>query len=239
MHRIAAFVLPFALAFPSACTTPQQVMDQATNEMVLESYRVPAGYAGLMSSALTRALFVGDNAVGRVISTPDGQLIVVAPESVQAGVARLIEQLNAAQPPLRTATNIRIDYWLVYGTRVGTPTTEYPAPVLAETLAAVQQAEGPMEFELYAHKVLTSMDEEKARISSQGLFIEQEASWNPLGGAITAEVSIDAKGGSGLSTEIRLSPEQVVVLGEVADIGGDQPFDALYYIISPSVIGAQ
>jgi hypothetical protein len=238
MLRIATFALPFALSLSSACTTPQQVMDQATNDMVLEAYAVPVGYSGLMASALTRALFVGDNAVGRVIETPDGQIIVVAPESVQVGVKRLIEQLNAAQPPVRTPTNIRIDYWLVHGTRAEAPATTFPAPALAETLAAVQQAEGPMAFELYAHKVLTSLDEEEARISAAGLFIEQEASWNAAGGTITAEVAIDASGGTGMRTDIRLSPGQVVVLGEVADISGDQPYDTLYYIISPTVVGA-
>lgn len=238
MLRIATFALPFALTLSAACDTPHQVMDQASNEMVLQSYSVPPGYAGLMSSALTRALFVGDSAVGRVIETPDGQIIVVAPESVQAGVERLIDQLNSNEPPLRTTTNIRIDYWLVHGTRAEAPSSEYPAPALAETLAAVQRAEGPMHFELYAHKVLTSMDEERARISSQGLFIEQEASWNAATGTITAEVSIDTKGGSGISTDIRLASNQVVVLGELADIDGDQPYDSLYYVISPSVIGA-
>ncbi len=239
MHHIFTFALPFALAASTACTTPQQVMEEATNDMVLQSYSVPDGYAGIMASALTRALFVGGDAVGRVIETPDGQIIVVAPESVQTGVERLIDQLNDSKPPLRTPTNIRMDYWLVYGHRVEAPTTEVPAPALADTLAAVQQAEGPMSFELHAHKVLTSLDEEEARISSQGLFIEQEASWNSAGGTITAEVSIDAKGGTGMRTDIRLKPGQVVVLGEVADIDGDQPFDTLYYIISPSVVGAQ
>ena len=238
MLRIVSFALPFALTLSSACTTPQQVMDQATNDMVLEAYTVPPGYSGLMSSALTRAMFVGKEAVGRVIETPDGQIIVVAPESVQQGVERLIDQLNAAKPALRTPTNIRIDYWLVHGHRADALTTEYPAPVLAETLDAVQQAEGPMRFELYAHKVLTSLDEEDAKLSSDGLFIRQVASWSGTGGAITAEVGIEAAGGSGVNTELRLAPGQVVVLGEVSDIAGDQGFDTLYYIVSPTVIGA-
>ncbi len=238
MLRIASFALPFVLSISTACTTPQQVMDQATNDMILEAYTVPEGYAGLMSSALTRAMFVGKEAVGRVIETPDGQIIVVAPESVQQGVKRLIDQLNASRPALRTPTNIRIDYWLIHGHRVEAPTTEVPAPILAETLAAVQQAEGPMRFELYAHKVLTSLDEEDAHISSDGLFIQQEASWSSTGGAITAEIGIEAKGGSGVNTELRLAPGQVVVLGEVADITGDQSYDTLYYVISPTVIDA-
>ncbi len=237
MLRIAAFTLPFFLA--TACSTPAQVMDQATNDMALQSYSVPEGYAGIMASALSRSMAIGNEKVGRVIETPDGQIIVVAPESVQAGVAKLIDQLNASKPPLRTPTNIRIDYWLVHGVRAEAPSSDYPAPALAETLEAVQQTEGPMDFELYAHKVLTSLDEESARISSDGLFIEQEASWSSAGGAITAEVAIDAAGGTGMRTDIRLKPGQVVVLGEVADITGDQPFDTLYYIISPSVIGAQ
>jgi hypothetical protein len=239
MQRIATFALPFALTITTACTTPQQVMDQATNDMVLQSYSVPEGYAGIMASALSRSMAIGDEKVGRVIETPDGQIIVVAPESVQAGVSKLIDQLNDSKPPLRTPTNIRMDYWLVHGTRAEAASTTYPAPVLAETLDAVQQAEGPMDFALYAHKVLTSLDEERARISSDGLFIEQEASWSAAGGAITAEVAIDAAGGTGMRTDIRLQPGQVVVLGEVADIAGDQPFDTLYYIISPSVVVAQ
>ncbi len=238
MLRIATFALPFALAVSSGCTTPLEVMDQATNDMVLEAYAVPPGYSGLMSSALTRAMFVGNDAVGRVIETPDGQIIVVAPQSVQQGVKRLIDQLNASKPALRTPTNIRIDYWLVHGHRAEAPATEYPAPILAETLEAVQQAEGPMRFELYAHKVLTSLDEERADLSSDGLFIRQEASWSSTGGTITAEVGIEAAGGVGINTDIRLSPGQVVVLGEVADIADDQPYDALYYVISPTVIEA-
>jgi hypothetical protein len=161
---------------------------------------------------------------------------VVAPESVQVGVRRLIDQLNAAEPPLRTPANIRMDYWLVYGTRAEAPSESYPAPALSEALEAVQQAEGPMAFELFAHKVLTSVDEEDARISSRGLFIEQEASWNRASGIVTAEVGIDAEGGTGLRTDVRLRPGQVMVLGEVADTRGDQPYDSLYYVISASVI---
>lgn len=237
MLRIACFVLPFAASLAIGCAPPPRGVEPTTNDVVLESYSVPAGYAGLMSSALSRALFVGENAVGRVIETPDGQLIVVAPQSVQVGVKRLIDQLVASQPPLRTPVNIKLDYWLVWGTRAETPTTEAPVPALADTLAAVQQAEGPMRFELYAHKVLTSMDDEQARISAQGLFIEQEASWDPVGAVVTAEVAIDAAGGTGMRTEVRLSPGQVVVLGEVADIDGDQPYDTLYYVISPTVVG--
>jgi len=239
MLRIATLALPIALSLFSACTTPQQVMDPAGNEMVLEAYSVPVGYAGIMASALSRSMAIGTEKVGRVIETPDGQLIVVAPQSVQVGVSRLIDQLNTSKPPIRTPTNIRMDYWLVHGTRAAEPSTAYPAPALAETLDAVQHAEGPMHFELFAHKVLTSLDEQKARISSDGLFIEQEASWNSAGGAITAEVSIDATGGTGMRTDIRLQPGQVVVLGEVADIAGDQPFDTLYYIVSPSVVAAR
>ncbi len=240
MLRITALALPFATALAGACTTPQQVMDQASNEMVLQSYSVPAGYSNLMSSALTRALFVGkDNPVGRVIEAPDGQLIVVAPESVQEGVKRLIDELNASQPAVRTPTNIRIDYWMVHGTRADELSTSYPAPVLADTLAAVQQQEGPMAFELHSHQVLTSLDDERASLSSPGLFIRQTATWNAAGGTIAAEVEIEAERGVGTATDIQVAPGQVVVLAELGDTAGDQPYDTLYYVISPSVVDAR
>lgn len=223
--------------FALGCVPPAETHPFPPGQ-VLETYAVPEGYSGLMEQALTRVLFFGDEPVGRVIQAPDGRLIVVAPESVQEGVARLVEQLNAAQPAPRTPANIRIDYWLLHGRRAEAASTEAPAPALAATMAAIQQAEGPMDFELYAHKVLTSVDDERARLSSPGLEIEQYATWDAAGKTINAEVGIDAAGGSGARTAVQVASGQVVVLAEVADLADDQPWDTLYYVISPTVLGA-
>ncbi|MFH1463384.1 MAG: hypothetical protein ABIO70_03260 [Pseudomonadota bacterium] len=219
------------------CATPGETHPFPPGQ-VLETYAVPEGYSSLMEQALTRVLFFGDEPVGRVIQSPDGRLIVVAPESVQAGVARLVDQLNAAEPAPRTPTNIRIDYWLIHGRHAEAVSTEAPAPALAQTIAAIQQAEGPMSFELYAHKVLTSVDDERARLTSSGLQIEQYATWDAAGETISAEVGIDTVGGSGARTAVQVASGQVVVLAEVADLDDDQPWDTLYYVISPTVLGA-
>jgi hypothetical protein len=218
------------------CATPET--HPLPPGQVLETYAVPEGYAALMEQALTRALFFGDEPVGRVIQSPDGRVIVVAPESVQEGVRRLVDQLNAAQPAPRTPANIRIDYWLLHGRHAETATTEAPASALAGTVAAIQQSEGPMAFELYAHKVLTSVDDQRAHLSSPGLEIEQYATWDAAGRTINAEVGIDAAGGSGARTAVQVASGQVVVLAEVADLAGDQPWDTLYYVISPAVLAA-
>src|SRR6266540_1906765 len=75
---------------------------------VVRSYSVAPEIARELRGALVEALPPG---VGYVSQTPDGHILVTAPESIQQGVQNLIAEVAAKKPP--PTPTIHFEVWLV------------------------------------------------------------------------------------------------------------------------------
>ncbi len=221
----------------SACDAPQQALETARNDMVLETYTVPEGYSGQLENALGRVLYTQKEqpSNGRVIAGPNGQIVVVAPESIQTGVRSLVDQLQAELPAASAPSNVRINYWLVRGKHAEEASPPQLDPAIDGALQAIYDAEGPLEFSLRARKSLMSMDGDRANISGGELQISQTASVDAGTGTILADLEIEASRGVGIETRIQVSSGQVVVLGEAGDFGNGKAYDTLFYIVQPQI----
>ena len=106
MKKLAAALGVIAI---SACN-PASPQPPAKAEMELQIYDVPQGTSGDLKQALARVLGnVKDStepSTGRVTLTPDGRLVVLAPERIQAGVRAIVDQVSKrpTAPPARVAT---------------------------------------------------------------------------------------------------------------------------------------
>src|SRR5690242_14850228 len=101
------------------------------SETVVRSYSISPEIAREMRAALGEALQARAKdgaAVGIVSQTPDGRLLVTAPESVQKGVQAILDEVAAKKPP--STPTIRFELWLVTATpAAGTNDND---PALAE-----------------------------------------------------------------------------------------------------------
>jgi hypothetical protein len=129
----------------------QQQIRQHRESVTIQSYPVTPEIAGEMRSALADALSASSkdgSPLGRVSLTADGRLVVVAPESVQRGVANILAEVTTDKPA--PTPTIHFEMWLVSAV----PDTATPSdngPGLAEVgpaLADIQKSRGPLHFEL-------------------------------------------------------------------------------------------
>lgn len=117
---------------------------------VTRSYQVAPEIAAELKTALQEAL---PPVTTHVSSTPDGHILVTAPESIQQGVKDLVADV-AAKKPSPTPT-IRFEAWLVTAVPAsGSPDTEQGLAELRPALAEIQKAKGPLHFELIENLAL-------------------------------------------------------------------------------------
>ena len=181
-------------------------------EMVLRTYPVPSGTGQEIRSILDN-VFAGlekDKLLARASLSPDGRLVVVGPPGIQDGVKSFLDEVGKAPPPAAPPT-VEITYWLVAGRR----TQKYAAgPGLKDVekvLAAVADADGPMEFTLVERLRLTSLSSERGFAQGQTAEVSQQAT--VTGGTLVADLSVTAKPAI-IQTRVQLTPGQTLVLGE-------------------------
>jgi hypothetical protein len=209
----------------------------------LKSYEVPAGYESRVEDVLNRVFWRGDNVplLGRAHQGAPGSVIVAAPASVQEEVGDVIARLNKLDPKVAEPKNVELSYWMIGGHKgAAVDIAALPADI-APAIAQVAASEAPMTYSVLTHQTLRSLDGAHARVTSPDLQISQVASVGPAGG-IVADIEIDAPGGVGTKTQVRLADGQVLVLGQVATGGGPGPSgtsDAIFYVVRPEPPVAQ
>ncbi len=140
MHRTAAVLVALAAIH---CSKPS-----ANESWTLRTYEV--ANARHLRNALDSVFSMEDKskALGKVNISPDGSLIVLAPESIHQGVKSLVDDFSKRPIPLQ-ASLPDMTYWMV----IGTTDTNAPAPgpelaPIASALAEIQKSQGPMKFVL-------------------------------------------------------------------------------------------
>lgn len=235
MKRISIVVAALvAAAFTTSCkerTTsvppapPDAAESTAGDGLMLKTYRVPSGYAERLRPVLSTVLRQGDHTIGRVDFSPDGQLLVVAPPGVQAGIAELVQNLAGTAPA--APPTVEMTYWLVVG-HPGRATEGECEPhglgcldggkegTLGKALAPViaQQARGMSVSQLQKLSMMT-LESEDGQVSGRGAEIKQVASFS--GERIIAHVRVWVEGerGSLMDTRLQFKPDETVVLGQV------------------------
>jgi len=221
----------------SACNVPQASTAPARPEMVLQVYDVPQGAAGDLRQALARVL---DNApkdshelpTGRVTVTPDGRLIVLAPEKVQAGVRAVVDQV--ARRPAVAPPRVDMNYWFVLGKPAPAGEEAELSPELAEIKPALDElvrTQGPMQFRKMEHLRMSTIAGESGRVDSGEVSVRHDVS--TTSGVVLARVSLRA-GPRTLDTTVQLEPEQLVVLGQGGwkdDRAKDAEEQTLFYVM--------
>src|SRR5262249_52386674 len=123
---------------------------ETQSETVVRSYSISPDIAREMKAALSDALQARSKdefAVGRVSQTPDGRILVAAPESVQKGVQAILDDVAAKKLP--STPTIRFEFWLVSATAIAGTAPPNDDPGLAEIASAlgdIQKSKGALHF---------------------------------------------------------------------------------------------
>jgi hypothetical protein len=146
-----------------------------SEELVLQSY--PGGdQAEELAGKLSSMLKMGESRVGTASATSDGQVLVLAPRSVQAGLAEAIEAQQRDRGSERPR-EIVTTYWLVTAKpAVGEGSRGERLGVIQAVLDEVAAADGPQDFRLLERVELGQADGAWAQTISPKARIEQKAS---------------------------------------------------------------
>jgi len=228
---------------------------RGTEAVVLRSYDVRPELASEISSALGRSLAGGKDKdgipYGQVTLSPNGQLLVTAPPSVQRGVAKVLEDIEAREP-LPTPT-IRFEAWLVAaspGNHVDSPNLEELEPALH----AVEQSRGSMHFELLEKLSTQVRSGQGSKIEGQRSTMEVNTSLRSNGKdqpLVAARVGLQLMPssageynssnvftpgrGTKLEAQTEMRPGELLVVGQSSLPDKSSPARELYYIVRASL----
>ena len=226
-------LLAVALLALAACNNPPLAPAPGAADkppIQLQVYDVPAGTVREMRSALNGVLGNKENsetALGRVSVTPDGRLMVLAPERIQAGVKSMVEQIakKAGVAPARVETT----FWIVVGKRDGKG--ELP-PGLVEIKAAldeVAKTQGPMQFRLLELLKLATLSGETGSVRGESGVVKQEMT--ATNGSVLARFALNA-GPKSVDTSVQMKPGQTLVLAQTGwkEKEGDEEATLLFVV---------
>lgn len=206
------------------------------NPPVMRSYPVAGDHAEQVRDALQSALQGSDGkrVLGRVTLTPNNQLIVTAPESIQRGVSSMLDDVLIGLPG--PAPTVKLEAWFVRGVADGVPDGR-----LAEVepaLATVREAQGVAHFALIEKLALHS------RAGNGGLIEGVHTTLNATaklrragkdGHVVGAALQLAVRPMRGeLAADVTLVPGELLVLGQSAYAEGNPagaPPQTLYYIV--------
>jgi hypothetical protein len=211
---------------------------RAPETNVLRSYDVRPEIANEVDSALRAALSpsIGYQ-YGRVTLSPSGQLLVIAPPSIQKGVEQILKEVASREPP-RTPS-IHFEAWLV----TASPGTPADAPNLKEiepALHALEQSKGPARFELL-EKLSTqtrsgqesSVQGDHAILSVIGSLLRGNKDQPIIAALLNLNTHTRNPHGPPpfIRAQTELRPGELLVLGQSNLSDGPDADRALYYIV--------
>lgn len=205
-----------ALGLVAACRSTEPPADP--NALVIRTYSVPGNAKELQRSV---AGILEDDGTARSLS--DDTLVVTAPVSLHEGIAELVAAA-AADPGASGAASptVAFDYWAIVARPAATAATDaLRSPALSDALAEVTGVHGPLEFAVVDTARLSSTaDGGPAGISGRRLGVRQRVV-TVKDDTVVADLELQVQNEmrplrNGLETRVRLSPGDVVVLGQAA-----------------------
>ncbi len=227
---------------PTAATTAAKAKEPP---LTLQSYDVPKNQGGQVRQILGKVFYgVKDKVAARAALSPDGQLVVVAPATIQSGVKTLIDKMAKRKPP--RPASVEVTYWLVVG-RPAAKTSSVPE--LAKVKPALQtitSSQGEMEFALLERLKVRSLADHTGR--TRGTHAQLRQTISLVSGKIVGDLNIQVVSGksrSQLETHVALDESKLLVLGEAgyrppADLwplrtGTANKGSTLFYVIQTRV----
>jgi hypothetical protein len=204
---------------------------------VLRSYDVRPEIAREVEGALMTALSPGNGfPYGRVNLSPSGQLLVIAPPSIQKGVEQILNEVASRKPA--ATPSIRFEAWLVTASP-GAPADSPGLKEIEPALHAVEQSRGPARFELL-EKLSTQTQSgqtsnvrgERASLSVTGS-LRRDSKDQPV---VAASVLLSTNASHGdaapsIKAQTEVRPGELLVLGQSGLSEGAVTDRALYYIV--------
>jgi hypothetical protein len=164
------FALFSALCF-SACDTPSKATSVAP-PMQLQVFKINPTQTQKVSASLERVL----GKQGSVSIAAPGKLLVLAPESLQASIARSLAEIDEHQAPTLPPQPVKLSTWLVEIAIEGSPTDERLAQ-LQPALDALVKEVGPSQFALRTELLLQGLaNGEIRRVNDQYLNLDAQLS---------------------------------------------------------------
>ncbi len=215
---------------PPAPAANLEVSEVDADAPVMRTYEVPAGRSDELEQVLKSAMSMGRDQPprGRVDQLHDGRLVVVAPESIHAGVAQLCLDFQG-QPEPPPPTTIPIDYWVVRAQR-GETADAGALPAELEGVAQEILVDGPAKLTLVEHLRLASSAHDFAKV--EGRYAKVQHRFSPRGDRLVANIDFETRrSDSQVESTLSIEPETFVILGVGGD-GDDSVEDAsLYYVL--------
>jgi hypothetical protein len=185
---------------------------------------------------LQSALRTGDGKqfLGRVTLAPNGQLIVTAPESIQRGVTKLLDDVLAVSPG--ATPTIKLEAWFVRA-GMGEGGTDPRLAEIQPALTAIGEAQGASQFQLIEKLTLHSRAGHTGSVDGIQTRLLAEPTVRRSGKTQVVSSSVELRVnrvGAGLGVEVELTPGELLVLGQSAYAEGDPAAAApqtLYYIV--------
>jgi hypothetical protein len=213
-----ALITILLLAAPTGCRTHEketrveaQAPEAGEPQVVLRSYEVPEGQ-GQQVNAILSSVFRGvkDKVAARAALTPDGQLVVVAPEGIHQGLQGLLGKMKGRAPI--APASVEITYWLVVGRPSATAANDPRTKEVSAALDAVAAAQGPMEFALLEKLQVRTLSDARGHTTGRHARVHQIASVND--GKVVADLDCATSNDSRFETRVAIEPGKLLVLGQ-------------------------
>jgi hypothetical protein len=156
------------------------ILATGTAEAELKAYDVDARYRQEVFTALRNVLQNNVNPVeakGEVAMLPTGQVLVDAPDDVQAQVAAVLDAIaeKAAAEPEKSAAspNTLLRYWVLFGIP-GQPQAAAVPGVLEGVVRELQNVHGEMSFSVLDTASLSSSPNDQGHLETDTLEISQQ-----------------------------------------------------------------
>lgn len=243
------FVAGAAVAVALVTVLAQRRSTDENQPLIVRSYEVKPEIAQEMRVALESAIALGRNnhPVGHVTLSPNGRLLVTAPESVQRGVASILEEV--AHQELTPTPSINFEVWLV-SAQSGVPNADAAVAEVEPALTEIAKIKGATRFDIWEKLSTRVRAGQRSKISGMHASMMVVPSMRRSGTAepmIAAEVEIvsnprrsPSAGDARIGTQVELRPGELLVLGQSGfEIDTNNPQSAapqqLYYILRASL----
>jgi len=229
LSSICAGLLSLGMVGCEPHPAPQPTVPLSSTDMTLRTYKLPPGHGPKIRPILSNLLKNGDQQVGRTALAPDDRLVVLAPDSIHRGIEVFLKDLNASSTPLKPPPTVALTHWLVVAAPGPSPDESCGpkglqclrgGPEVVKAVEAVDKSNGagsgPMHYTLLEQLSIRSMDSEHAELDGATAHIKQRATVE--GGKIVADLNVRVmrRNAAGIETRLQFSPNQTVILGQVA-----------------------
>lgn len=207
-----------------------------TDSLVLRTYDVPKGSARSVIATLDATFWMGEQQrrLGRVSTTPDGRVLVLASQNVQVGVQTFVDEITKHPPTFDQS--IELHYFVVLGKPASSPQPP-PAGVseIQPALDEIVRSQGPQTFTLTQRVRLSSVNGDDGKVETEQVKIWQKAAQTNDG--VDALVGIQlAKSdksafGDRVETRVTLGGDRIAVLGATSQHADTPDGGTLYYVV--------